>query len=147
MTAHIVSDGPQSHWLKVHIKGNAAVLAGTLGSIANPEGVALHINEGYLKIIATSVGAGDLDIGIGVTGADSTDLVADMNMEGLVANAIYYVVSNNSASEAAATTPQGLLWAADTYLNFYNNANFECEAYEAYLYLRYIRIGDDLTRA
>lgn len=147
MTAHIVTDGAQSHWLKIHLKGNATAAANSLGSILNPEGVALHLHEGYMKIVAPPAGAADLDIGIGVTGAASTDIVSDMSIDGFAADAIYYLISNNSASEDAATTPQGVLWAADTYLNFYNNAAAESEAFEAYCYFKYIRIGDDLTRA
>jgi hypothetical protein len=146
MTAHIVSDGPQSKWLKVHVKGNATAVANSLGSIANPEGVRLHIHEGYLKIITAAAGAAHLDVGIGAADADSTDLMSDFALNGLAANAIYYVVSNNSASQAAATTPQGLAWAADTYLNFYNHVDIISTAFEAYLYLRYIRVGDDVSR-
>jgi hypothetical protein len=135
MTAHIVSDGPQSKWLKVHVKGNATAVANSLGSIANPEGVRLHIHEGYLKIITAAAGAAHLDVGM-----------SDFALNGLAANAIYYVVSNNSASQAAATTPQGLAWAADTFLNFYNHVAVASTAFEAYLYLRYIRVGDDVSR-
>ena len=147
MTARIVSDGPQSHWLKVHVKGNTTAVANSLGSILNPEGVALHINEGYLKIIAPPAGAADLDIGIGVKDADSTDLASDLQIDGYAADAVYYIVSNNSASQDAAITPQGLLWPATSYLNFYNHVAVASTAFEAYLYLRYIRIGDDATRA
>jgi len=147
MTAHIVSDGPQSKWMKVHVKGNTTAVANSLGSIANPEGVALHINEAYMKVIAPPAGAADLDVGIGATGADSSDLASDLQIDGYAADEIYYIVSNNSASQAAATTPQGLLWAADTYLNFYNHVAVASTAFEAYFYFHYIRIGDDLTRA
>ena len=147
MTAKIISDGPQSHWLKIHVKGNTTAVANSLGSIANPEGVALHLNEGYMKVITPPAGAADLDIGVGLTGADSTDIASDLQIDGYAADEIYYLISNNSASQNAATTPQGLLWAADTYLNFYNNAAAASTAFEAYCYFRYIRIGDDLTRA
>ena len=147
MTAHIVTDGPQSHWMKVHLKGNATAVANSLGSILNPEGVDLHINEGYMKVITPPAGAADLDIGVGLTGADSTDIASDLQIDGYAADQIYYLVSNNSASQDAATTPQGLLWGDGRYLNFYNNAAAESSAFEAYCYFKYIRIGDDLTLA
>lgn len=145
MTAHIVTDGAQSKWLKVHVKGNATVVANSLGSIANPEGVALHITDGYLKVIAPCAESADLDIGIGVTGADSTDLASDLSIDGYAADEIYYIVGKDASSQDAATSPKGLLWAATTYLNFYQHNAVACSAFEAYLYLRYIRIGDDLT--
>jgi hypothetical protein len=147
MTATIVSDGPQSKWLKVHVKGNATAVANSLGSIANPEGVALHINEAYMYTIAPCAGSADLDVGIGATGADSTDLLSDISIDGIAASAVHYVVGKDASSQAAATSPKGLLWAATTYLNFYNHNAAECAAWEAYFYLHYIRIGEDLTRA
>jgi hypothetical protein len=147
MTATVINDGPQSKWFRVHVTGNATAVANSLGSIANPEGVALHINAGYLKVIAPPAGAADLDIGIGATGADSTDLASDLQIDGYAADEIYYVVSNNSASQDAATSPQGLAWPATSYLNFYNNAAAESAAFEAYLYLQYIRVGNDESRA
>jgi hypothetical protein len=146
MTATLITDGPQAGWLKVHLAGNATAVANSLGSIANPEGVALHICDGYLYIINDADSAATLDIGVGVTGADSSDLCAVLDINAVVAGTVYYIVGKDRASEAAATTPYGLAWAATTYLNFYNPAAYECATFEAYLYLRYIRVGDDVTR-
>ena len=146
MTANIVSDGPQSGWLKVYVAGNTtAGGVNTLGSILNPEGVALQITDGFLYVINDADAAATLDIGIGATGADSTDLCSAYDINGATAGDVIYIVGKDAASEAAATTPKGLKWAATTYLNFYNPAAAVSSPFEGYLYLRYIRIGDDVS--
>lgn len=148
MTAYIVEDGPQSGWLKVYIAGTDTVGGvESLGSIPNPEGVALHISDGYLKTVIDANAAATLDIGIGAINADSTNLCSAYDINGAAHEAVIYIVGKDAASEAAATTPKGLLWAANTYLNFYNPAAAVSAPWEGYLYLRYIRIGEDLTAA
>ena len=147
MTATLITEGAQAGWLKVYIAGNTtAGGVNSLGSIANPEGTALHICDGYLKTVIDADAAATLDIGIGATGADSTNLCSAYDINGAAHEAMIYIVGKDAASEAAATTPKGLLWAAGTYLNFYNPAAQISSPWEGYLYLRYIRIGEDLTR-
>jgi hypothetical protein len=148
MTAELILDGPQSGWMKVYIAGvTTAGGACTLGSIANPEGVALQITDGFLYTVIDADAAATLDIGIGVTGADSTNLCSAYDINGAAHGAVIYIVGKDAASEAAATTPKGLAWAATTYLNFYNPAAQISSPWEGYLYLRYIRVGQDVTRA
>jgi hypothetical protein len=146
MTATLVTDGPQAGWLKVYIAGtDTAGGVESLGSILNPEGVLLQITDGFLYNVVDADAAATLDIGIGVTGADSTDLCSAFDINGCAHNSVYYIVGKDAASEAAATTPKGLAWAATAYLNFYNPAAQLSEHYEGYLYLRYIRVGDDVA--
>jgi len=148
MTAVIVQDTPQTGFLKIYIAGT--LTAGgveSLGSIANPEGVALHIYECFLKTVIDADAAATLDIGIGATGADSTDMCSAFDINGAAHEAMTAIIGRDLASEGAATTPKGLLWAADTFLNFYNPAAQISAPWEGYLYMRYIRIGEDLTRA
>jgi hypothetical protein len=146
MTAEIVSDGPQSGWLKIYVAGNStAGGVNSLGSIANPEGVALHITDAYLKTVVDADAAATLDIGIGASGADSSDLCSAYDINGAAHEAVIYIIGKDRASEAAATTPYGLLWAATTYLNFYNPAAQLSAPWEGYLYVRYIRIGEDVA--
>ena len=142
MTATIVSDGPQSGWFKVHIEGNAVAVANSLGSIANPEGVLLQITDGFLYHVTDADAAATLDIGIGVENADSTDLASAIDIDSVTHGTMYYIVGKDAASEAAATTPKGLKWAATSYLNFYNPAAAASSGYEGYLYLRWIRLDN-----
>lgn len=145
MTAQIISDGPQSGWLKVYVAGNDTAVANSLGSILNPEGALVQITDGFLYTVNDADAAATLDIGIGATGADSTDLCSAFDINGAAAGSVIYIVGKDAASEAAATTPKGLLWPATSYLNFYNPAAAASSPYEGYLYLRYIRVGDDVS--
>ena len=143
MTAHIVTDGPQAGWLTVYVAGNStAGGANTLGSILNPEGVLLQVTDGFLYVVNDADAAATLDIGIGATGADSTDMCSAYDINGAAPGAVIYVVGKDAASEAAATTPKGIDWGATEYLNFYNPAAAVSAPFEGYLFLRYIRVGD-----
>jgi hypothetical protein len=147
MTAQIITDGPQSGWLKVYVAGtDTAGGAESLGSVLNPEGVLLQITDGFLYVVNDADAAATLDIGIGVTGADSTDICSAYDINGAAAGAVIYLIGKDAASEAAATTPKGIDWGATEYLNFYNPAAAISEPFEGYVYLRYIRVGDDVTR-
>lgn len=147
MTVRHIQDGPQSGWLKVYVAGNSTATPNSLGSLLNPEGVDLQITDGFLRTVVSSSGAATLDIGIGATGADSTDMCSAYDIDAAVAGAVIYVIGKDAASEAAATTPKGIDWGADEYLNFYNPASASSALFEGYLYLRYIRVGEDLTLA
>lgn len=142
MTAKIITDGPQSGWLTVYVAGNSTAVANSLGSILNPEGVLLQITDGFLYTVNDADAAATLDIGIGATGADSTDMCSAYDINGAAAGAVIYIIGKDAASEAAATTPKGVDWGATEYLNFYNPAAAASEPYEGYLFLRYIRVGD-----
>jgi len=147
MTVTHIQDGPQSGWLKVYVAGNSTATANSLGSLLNPEGVDLQITDGFLNTVVSSSGAATLDIGIGATGADSTDMCSAYDIDGAAAGDVIYIIGKDAASEAAATTPKGIDWGDDEYLNFYNPESAASTLYEGYLYLRYIRVGDDLTLA
>lgn len=145
MTAHIVNDGPQSGWLRVYVAGTAAAGAESLGSILNPEGMRLQITDGFLRVVNDADAAATLDIGIGVSGADSTDMCSAYDINGAAPEDVIYIIGKDAASEAAATTPKGVDWGATEYLNFYNPAAAVSSPFEGYLYLRYIRVGDDAS--
>ena len=147
MTVTRIADGPQSGWLKVYVAGNTTATANSLGSLLNPEGVLLQITDGFLYTVVSSSGAATLDIGIGTTGADSTDICSAYDIDAAAAGAVIYLIGKDAASEAAATTPKGVDWGATEYLNFYNPATAASTLYEGYAYFRYIRVGDDVTRA
>lgn len=146
MTATHITDGPQAGWMKIYVAGNSTAAANSLGSILNPEGVLLQITDGYLYTVNDADAAATLDIGIGASGADSTDLCSAYDINAAAPGAVIYIVGKDAASEAAATTPKGVDWGATEYLNFYNPEAAASEPYEGYLYLRYIRVGDDVSR-
>lgn len=141
-TVERVEDGPQSGWLKIHIEGYDAAAAGSFGNIANPEGCLLQITDGYLRVVDDADAAATLDIGIGAADADETDICSAYDINGASANDVIYLVGKDAASEAAATTPKGVLWAATDYMTFYNPQAANPVNFEGYAYFRYIRFDD-----
>jgi hypothetical protein len=138
MAAVLSTDNAQSGWLKYHITGDATGAAHTWGSFLNPEGVLLHIYEGYLYRSTAAADAATIDIGIGATGAQSTDLCSAVAIN---ATGMIKIVGTDLASEGAATTPRGLLWASTTYLNFWEQAAQASTLFVGDLYLHYIRLA------
>lgn len=147
MTVTHIQDGAQAGWLKVYVAGTTtAGGAESLGSLLNPEGVLLQITDGFLYVVNDADAAATLDIGIGVSGADSTDICSAYDINGASPGAVIYLIGKDAASEAAATTPKGVDWGAAEYLNFYNPAAAVSSPFEGYAYFRYIRVGEDVSR-
>lgn len=144
MTATVIDYGPQSGWLKVKVEGNTTAVANSLGSILNPEGVLLHVYRGFLITDVDADAAATLDIGIGTTGADSTDICSAYDINGASHHDVINLIGTDLASEGAATTPKGVDWGATEYLNFYNPAAASSENFVGYAYFKYIRVGEDV---
>ena len=139
MTVAISTDDAKTGWLKIKVLGNA-VAAGLVGSIPNPEGVLLHVYDGFLYVKTGAVAASTFNIGIGASAtADYSDLVSALAVNA-TDGTVWKVVGTDLASEAAATTPKGLLWAAASYLNVTSAAQAST-GLEAYLFLKYIRLA------
>lgn len=138
MTAVIATDDALSGWLKVHITGDANAALHSLGSILNPEGVLLHIYEAYLYRTTVSTGAATIDIGVGVTGANSQDLCSAVALN---ATGMVKIVGTDLASEGAAVSPRGLLWASTTYLNISQTVAAASTPFVGDLYIHYIRLA------
>ena len=138
MTVAISTDDAQSGWLKLHILGNA-VAAGLVGEVANPEGVLLQICEGYIYFTTASTAASTFNFGIAATGVDDNTIMSAFAMNS-AAGTVWKVVGSDRASEAAATTPWGVLWPAASFLTVTSAAQAStglvCD-----LYLRYIRLA------
>jgi hypothetical protein len=143
MTVAISTDAVQTGWLKVDIAGNAtAGGVNTLGSILNPEGVLLQILDVYLYTTIASAAAATLDIGINATaGSDDTDMCAALAINAAAPN-VKRICGGNAASEAALTGGQaGALWAAGSYMCFYNPAAQISTAFRANLFVEYLRLA------
>ena len=143
MTATISTDAAQSGWLKIDLAGNAtAGGVNTLGSVLNPEGVLLQILDVYLYTTVASAAAATLDIGINATaGSDDTDMCAALAIDAAAPN-VKRICGGNVASEAALTGGQnGALWAAGSYLCFYNPAAQISTAFRAKCFVEYVRLA------
>lgn len=129
----------QAGWMKVKIVGNATA-AGIVGSVPNPEGVLLQLTDGFIYVKTGSVAASTYNIGIGASAvADYSDLMSAFAVNA-TDGTVWKVVGTDLASEAAATTPKGLLWPAASYLTVTSAAQAST-GLEAYLFLQYIRLA------
>ena len=138
MAVTLSTDPAQTGWIKIHIVGDATV-AGLLGEVYNPEGVLLQINRGFLYITTPSTAAAVPLVGIGATGVSSNTILATLATN-QAAGTMWNVVGMDRASEAAATTPWGVLWPATSYLTVTNSVAAST-ALVADLYLQYIRLA------
>ena len=139
MTVAISTDAAQSGWLKIRIVGNATA-AGIVGSVANPEGVPLQIVRGVIYFTTGSTAASTYNIGIGASAVgDYNDLMSAFAMNA-AATTVWQVVGQDLASEAAATTPKGLLWPAASYLTM-TSAAAASTGLVADLFLQYVRLS------
>lgn len=137
MTVAIATLVDQSAWLRIRILGNA-VAAGIVGSVANPEGVEVHIYDGFLHIITASVAASTYNIGIGASAvADYNTLVSAFPVNG-GADTVWGVITK-VATEVAATTPGGILWPAAQFITVTSAAQASTGLVMD-LYLKYIRL-------
>ena len=140
MTAVISTDPAQTGWMKIHVTGDATAGAHTLGSILNPEGVLLHIYDAFLYKSVAAAAAATLDIGVNATiDTQDTDMCSALAING--ATGVYKIIGTDLASEGAATTPRGVLWAAGSYIVFFEQAGQASTLFVGDLYVHYIRLA------
>jgi hypothetical protein len=138
MTVTINKDGAQTGFLKIDIAGTA-VAAECLGSVPNPEGVALFITEGWLYLEEGAHAAATGNIGLAATGVDAEEIVHDFPWNG--GDGTMWTIVARGASEAAAISAQnGVIWPADEYLTVTNAAQVST-GLKATLFLKYIRLA------
>jgi len=133
MTATI-NNQVQKGLMAIDIVGEAAI--GLQGNIANPEGVDLLITEAFLHIKTGATAAATFNIGIGVSGADNSNLMSAFDVNAPGDNTCWNVVAR-VASEAAMTTP--VLWLSTLFLTL-TSAAASAEGLTATLYVKYIRL-------
>jgi hypothetical protein len=113
MTAEINQD-PQRGMLVIDITGVASVANAGMGQVLNPEGKKLLITRVYAYFVTGSTGAGNLDVGIGASGAKATDILSTFDMiEATVGGKAFFGVQV-PVNEAEQT----VLWEATEYMTF-----------------------------
>jgi len=135
MTVAISTDADLKGWLEIDITGVASAANAGIGEIANPEGCTLAITRAFLYFATGSTGAANLDIGVGASGAKTTDIVSTMAvLQATVGGKAFY----GPAAQAAETEVPTVLWTSTTYLTFTGDATTVGLA--AKLYVEYIRL-------
>lgn len=122
-------------FLVIDLAGAASTANAGIGQVANPEGVDLLITRSYIHFQDGSIGAANLDVGIGASGEKGTDILSTFAVaDGTVGGKAYYcqAVPVNETEEA-------VIWGAAEYLTATGSAT--TVGMLARLYLEYIRLG------
>ena len=101
--------------LCVDITGVASTANGGIGSLLNPWGEDVLILRATLYVATPSTGAANIDIGIGASALDSTDIINALAMNGAITGKVYngHVMQNGAKTEITAP----IVWQDDYYLN------------------------------
>lgn len=122
-------------FLRIGLTGVVSSANAGQGELLNPEGVRLAIIRSYIYFVTGSTGAGNLDIGVGVSGAKGTDILSTFDaIEATVGAKAFYcqAVPVNETEEA-------VIWEVTEYVTFTGSATLVGLA--ADLYLEYIRLA------
>ena len=122
-------------FLRIGLTGVVSSANAGQGELLNPEGVRLAIIRSYIYFATGSTGAGNLDIGVGVSGAKGTDILSTFDaIEATVGAKAFYcqAVPVNETEEA-------VIWEVTEYVTFTGSATLVGLA--ADLYLEYIRLA------
>ena len=135
MTVAISTDADQKGWLEIDITGVASAANAGIGEILNPEGCTVGITRAFLYFPTGSTGAANLDIGVGASGAKTTDIVSTFDMiEATVGGKFFF----GPAAQVAETESPPILWTSTTYITFTGSAT--SVGLVAKLYVEYIRL-------
>jgi hypothetical protein len=122
--------------LVISYTGEAAI--GAQGSVLNPEGVDVLITDCFWHMVTPATAAATLNIGIGATGANSSDIVSAIDIQGEGANTAWMGLIQSTASEGALATP--FLWSSTTFVNF-TTAAASAVPCVGELLIKYIRLA------
>lgn len=116
------------------LAGQATPTNGGLGEAANPEGQDLIVTRCILYRITASTGAANINVGIGTAGADNSDQISAVAINGAVAGTAVNALT--PAAEAAVT-----IWGANQVLNATSSA--DSTGFTGRVYVEYQRTEDE----
>ena len=101
--------------LAFEITGVASAVAAAQGSIANPFGASVNIVRAYLVPSVESAGASNLGIGITTAAAKATDLLDDLDMNGVTIGKAINCFANDPGAK---TDLVPAIWTSAKFLTF-----------------------------
>lgn len=119
MTVAIDSEG-RGGTLAIDITGVASTDNGGIGSLLNPWGEDVLILRATLYVATPSTGAANIDIGIGASALDSTDIINALAMNGAITGKVYNGHAMQNTAKTEITAP--IVWQDDYYLNLTGSA-------------------------
>jgi len=122
--------------LSYRITGAASTANAGLGSIANPEGVDLLILRATLNFVTPSDGAANLGIGVTTAAAKATDILNDLDVNGVAADSVYNGFAMQNTAKTAITAPA--IWTAAKYVTLTGSAT--TAGLDAVLMIEYVRL-------
>ena len=135
MTVAINQEASQKGMLEIKITGVASAANAGIGEILNPEGVTLVILRAFLVADTGSTGAANLDVGVGASGAKTTDILSTFDMiEATIGGKVFY----GPAAQVAETEVPTIVWIPTEYITFTGSATSVGLA--AKLYVEYLRV-------
>jgi len=135
MTVAICTDPDKKGMLEIDITGVASAANAGVGEIANPEGCTVAITRAFLQFTTGSTGAANLDIGVGASGAKTSDIISAMDViEATVGGKVIY----GPAAQVAETECPTAKWTSTTYITFTGSATTVGLAGK--LFVEYIRL-------
>ena len=123
-----------SGMLAYEITGVASAVAAAQGSILNPFGVAVNVVRAYLVPSVESTGSANLGIGITTAAAKATDVLNDLDMNGVTIGKAINCFANDPGAK---TDLVPAIWTAAKYLTFSGSATLV--GFVGTLYLEVIR--------
>lgn len=121
--------------LAIKITGVASTENAGIGEVANPEGVNLVILKTTLYVHVPSTGGANISIGVGASGAASTDIINALAMNGAISDKMYNGHARQNTDKTEISQPA--LWTPTKYINFTGSAS--TVGLEAYLFVEYVR--------
>ena len=119
----------------VDITGVASTDAAGIGEVLNPEGVDVTILQAWLYTITESTGSANLGCGIAATGVKATDLLNDMDINGVTEGALINCFAPQATAETELSDPAD--WPSDEYITFTGSAT--TVGYTGKLLVQYVR--------
>ena len=106
--------------LAYEITGVASAVAAAQGSILNPFGASVNVVRAYLVPSVESAGAANLGIGITTVAAKATDILNDLDMNGVTIGKAINCFANDPGAK---TDLVPAIWTAAKYLTFSASAS------------------------
>lgn len=123
-------------FLSVPVTGTTATTGGAMCSLANPEGVTVHILRAYLRVDSASTGAANITVGVAANGTtEATDIINALAINGSIAGKIYNGNAIQVTTKTEVTAPAA--WTADKFVTCTGSAS--SAGFAGTLYIEYVR--------
>jgi len=133
-----IEDASRGGVLSYRITGAASTANAGLGSIANPEGVALLILRATFWFVTAAAATATLSVGVTTAAAAATDILNALDVNAVGDDCYYNGFAMQNTAKTAITAPA--VWDPDTYITLTGSAT--TAGLDAVMMLEYVRVAD-----